>query len=95
MTNPTNTAAIESLRSFALAHNEFQFAHLCTAALGDERNPPEAWAAERLSEVVSSIPPRASSETGRRKRIKKVLRVIRSTDTTRPDGLIARSLTSI
>lgn len=111
MTNP-NTAAIESLRTFALAHNEsgrstqrrhvgvhaFEaadrdhlaaFAHLCSAALNGEQ-----WAVERLADVLELFDAymlnNSDYDTAQAK-----LDVILATDTTRPDGLIARSLTCV
>lgn len=82
----TTTTAIESLRTFALAHNELAFARMCAAALGDEQNPPEAWAGERVNVVLVEV-----TRTQRSYR-EVALNFIRSTDTTRPDGLIARTL---
>lgn len=43
MPKTIDTAAIESLRSFAMNHNEIQFAHLCTAALAGEE-----WAVDEV-----------------------------------------------
>jgi hypothetical protein len=106
MTN-TN-AAIESLRSFAMEHvttnnadvgrdeswypgcnSSFAFVHLCTAALEGEE-----WAMERIGSVVEEwtyfnavrceIPESRFTEYA--------LESIRATDTTRPDGAIARSV---
>lgn len=75
----TDTAAIESLRSFAERHGELQFAHLCTAALAGEE-----WARERIAwALVEFIGP---TETGG------ALDRIRDTDTSRPGGAIARGI---
>lgn len=75
----TDTAAIESLRSFAEQHGEMAFSHLCTAALAGEE-----WARERIAcALVEFLDP---TETGG------ALDRIRATDTTRPDGAIARGI---
>ena len=74
----TNYAAIESLRTFALTHNEADFAHTCTAALEGE-----AWAELRVMPIVRD--PQYSSDAT-------VLRPLRATDCTRPDGAVARSI---
>ena len=73
------TTEIESLRTFALAHNEIKFAHLCTAALNGEE-----WAMTRMLDVIDMCD--GFSSAG-------VLNVIRATDTMRPDGAVARSFT--
>ena len=80
MTN-TNNTAIESLRTFALNHNEIAFAHLVTAALNGED-----WAVERVSEALDNMlfGHASTNDTD-------MLRVIRATDTARPDGAIAKS----
>lgn len=91
----TDTAAIESLRAFAIAHNELAFAHLCTIALdgsdcGDEVCPDcdaTEWARERVAVVVAEV---ARTKSAYRDEV--ALNIIRATDTTRPDGAIARSL---
>lgn len=88
MTN-TNQAAIENLRNFALeictgAHPhdhadrpQFSaFVHMCDAALAGEE-----WAIDRVTAVLNSAAPSLDQYLG----------VIRATDTTRPDGSIARS----
>lgn len=78
----TDTAALESLRAFALDHGEIAFSHLVTAALAGEH-----WAVERMAAplrvwaVAQTLPVVPTA----------MLDVIRSTDTTRPDGAIARS----
>ena len=76
-----NTAAAESLRSFAVAHGELQFAHLVTAALAGEE-----WALGRVNIVIFE-----RNRTQRKYRDKITLDFIRATDTTRPDGALARS----
>lgn len=78
------TNAIESLRIFALAHNEMAFAHLCIAALNGE-----AFADDRVQSVLAQIDAMAPDVGDRRQA---ALEIIRSTDTTRPDGAIARKL---
>lgn len=90
--------AIESLRNFAMNHatkglvsnmddldnrsHLIAFAHMCTAALEGEE-----WAMERVEQVLSDIwdgdLPAAESDR---------LAFIRETDTTRPDGAIAKSI---
>ncbi len=78
-----NNAAIEALRNFAMSNNEIAFAHLCTAALNGEE-----WAAERINSALRALCGLAFSqpESG------VALAHIRRTDTTRPDGAIARSV---
>lgn len=78
-----DTTAIESLRTFAVDHNELPFAHLCTAALAGEQ-----WAVERIVPVVERH--EIAIEVYGDKRT--VLEMIRATDTTRPrpDGATAR-----
>lgn len=91
-----DTAAIESLRAFAVAHladdSDAQFAgfaHMCTCALSGE-----AWAIERFIEAFDGVHDVIS--TARRPRDDaKVIGIIRSTDTTRPDGAIARTSVEI
>lgn len=74
----TNRDALEALRAFAVACGELQFAHLCTAALAGEE-----WAMARLEAtlrvwaVARTMPP-----------VTIMVDVIRSTDTTRPDGSV-------
>mgnify|MGYP001608257260 FL=1 len=77
----TNHTAIESLRTFALAHGEVSFAHLCTAALNGE-----AWAVERVESVLERIAVHAEALAGGLSK----LTLIRSTDTTNPDGSSSR-----
>jgi hypothetical protein len=92
--NKTNADAIQSLRSFALAHpevdNTVEFAHLCTAAIGSSENPPEKWAVERVESVMRQISLANAAETWR-EHADRSLDIIRATDTSRPDGAIARS----
>jgi hypothetical protein len=76
-------AAIESLRSFAIACCEIEFAHLCTAALNGEQ-----WAAERVRDALDRIG--NAAEYGDAAHAV-MLASVCSTDTTRPDGAIARS----
>ena len=83
MTN-TSASAIESLRTFALANNEIAFAHLCTAALAGEE-----WAGSRIDWALRVQAERARCNVDE----DALIRVIRATDTTRPDGAIARSFT--
>lgn len=73
---------IGSLHSFAAAHDEMAFAHMCVAALQGE-----GWAVERIADARFRMDgvldqPAVLNEWA--------LTVIRSTDTTRPDGAIAR-----
>lgn len=87
MNKTIDTAAIESLRTFALAHNEIEFAHLCTAALNDE-----AWAVEKVTEALDLIAcddeDEINPEWAR-------MRAINATDCSRPDGAIARKLEDV
>lgn len=84
----TNRDAIESLRSFAVANSELAFAHLCTAALDGEE-----WAVERMAGPVAEVIDASWTRRGHYRsaavRQAATLRVIRSTDTARPDGAIA------
>lgn len=89
----TNTAAIESLRTFAISEvsgstprecadrpHFAAFAHMCTAALQGEE-----WAVERLmTSGFSRWTSRCSSAW--------TIAAIRATDCTRPDGAIARGI---
>ena len=77
--------AIEALRTFALAHNEVAFAHVCTSALAGEE-----WAVDR---VMLAIAPLVRAPGGPRAAF--AIQVIRAIDTVRPDGLVARTLTDI
>jgi hypothetical protein len=74
-----NSAAIESLRTFAITHNEIAFAHMCTAALDGEE-----WATVQIAPVLRAF-------RGGRPEIV-ALDAIRATNTTRPDGAVARTL---
>lgn len=90
--NNIDTAAIESLRSFAFLQSTYAraanrtdeyehfsaFVHMCAAALAGEE-----WAVERLDEVIENVDYRLDRGTER---------IILSTDVTRPDGAIARSV---
>ena len=82
MTN-TDHAAIESLRTFAAAHNELAFAHLCTAALQGEE-----WAIERITDSKEALA--AYGRTGQLDHDDTML-LIANTDTTRPDGATPRT----
>lgn len=83
----TDRAALESLQNFAYAHGEMAFGHMVTAALlpGGEWEIKRATDALDRIEALKSVTIDVSVES-----IK--LRVIRSTDTTNPDGSTARSL---
>lgn len=78
------SAAIESLRTFAMSHNEIEFAHLCTAALNGEQ-----WALDRLNAPMLKIGQLGLA--GSPSYVEAKLSIILATDTTRPDGAIARS----
>lgn len=82
-----NKAAIEQLRTFAIARSKTTFADLCTAALAGE-----AWAVERMeyavAETIDHSPLDPVSDAWK-------LIVIRETDTARPDGATAKTLTEI
>lgn len=84
MTNTIDTAAAESLRNFAVTNGEFAFAHLVTAALAGEE-----WAMQRTNLVLLKIG--RLSLQGSQSHFEAKLEIIRTTDTTRPDGAIARS----
>lgn len=81
MITTIDTAAVEVLRSFAVEHGEVQFAHLCTAALAGEQ-----WAIDRLAPVVREVATLHPNDTTDR------LHIIERTDTSRPDGAIAKSI---
>lgn len=78
-----DTAAAESLRTFAVSHGEMAFTHLVTAALNGE-----AFAVERISgmhaRINGVVPATAEGDAF-------MLHMIRTTDTSRPDGATARS----
>lgn len=77
----TDTADAESLRTFATEHNELAFAHLVTAALAGE-----VWAIARLE-----APLRLWAVAGTMTPLTATIDMIRTTDTTRPDGAIDRA----
>lgn len=77
-TEPAAADTIERLRGFAERHGEIAFAHLCTAAVAGE-----AWARERIVAALAAWQQRGNWDSH-------VLEAIRTTDTTRPDGAIAR-----
>jgi hypothetical protein len=82
-----NKDAVESLRTFAMQHNEIEFAHMCTAALEGKE-----WAIASVEFALSRIA-LTCADTGRLNTDEfeeLQLRIIRATDTTRPDGAIAR-----
>lgn len=79
----TTIAAIESLRTFAVANNEMEFAHLCTAALAGEE-----WAMERVQPALTVFHGTGNAQH----HAQQAWSVIRDTDTTRPDGAVARSI---
>lgn len=81
-----NTTAIESLRTFATTHSELAFARLCTAALAGEE-----WAQKR---VIAARVRLSQFDGGRNNEVNRIY-VLRTTDTTRPDGAIARTITNI
>lgn len=71
----------ESLRTFAVSHGELQFAHMVTAAINGESWPKDRLEAVlRMWTVAQTMTPTTA-----------MLDAIRSTDTTRPDGAVARS----
>lgn len=77
MNKPLDIDAARSLRTFAEQNGEIAFAHLVTTALAGE-----AWAIERIRWALEIAD--ANVHTG------PILAVIRATDTSRPDGAIAR-----
>jgi hypothetical protein len=92
METTNDTAAIESLQAFALAHGEIAFAHLCTAALNGEKRAASMVKEANESIAVEEMDLVSGSKALRRQAVDKImLRTIRATDTTRPDGAIARS----
>lgn len=84
-THTIDTAAIESLRSFAVSRGTLQFAHMCTAALNGEE-----WALERiwyfLTPGACIVDATSAINTAH------LLNLIAFTDTTRPDGAMGRLL---
>ena len=77
MANETNQV-FETLRTFAFANSEIAFAHLCTAAL----------AGDALA-IAMVIP--VATQFGKIDSYA-LLDLMAATDTTRPDGAIARSI---
>ncbi len=80
---------IGTLSVFAFNHGEMAFHHMCAAALNGE-----AWAIERI-EFASSRIALACADTGKLTDDEfdgLRLSIIRTTDTTRPDGGVARSI---
>ncbi len=97
MNQAIDTAAIESLRTFSINYadtnterqstnrdNLLNFAHLCTAALAGEE-----WAVTRLH--YFTIPGSCIVDATSAINTAHLLNLIQFTDTTRPDGAIARS----
>lgn len=79
---PLDRAAdLEVLRNFAIAHFEIAFAHLVTAALAGEE-----WAKGRVSWALDEFTSDYEAY------VQETLNAIRDTDTTIPDGAIARGL---
>lgn len=81
--------AIEALRTFAACRLELAFAHLCTAALAGEE-----WAVERVSAALTLMTNLITENHAVLDHDVAAirLRIIRATDTTRPDGAIARGI---
>jgi hypothetical protein len=75
--------AIEALRQFALANGEIAFAHMCTAALNGEE-----WAVERFVERFDD----GQGCIGSPFLDERTLNIIRSTNTDRPDDMVAKSI---
>lgn len=82
MSMELDIAATESLRDFALARGEIKFNHLCNAALDGEK-----WAIKRVEWALIRIAELGVQTNG----YTSWTDVIRATDTSRPDGAIARS----
>jgi hypothetical protein len=82
MTNTIDTAAAKSIHTFAWMRGEWGFAHMVTAALAGEQ-----WATDRVALVVDSYIDGVFAD-----RPELLLAAIHATDTTRPDGAIARSV---
>jgi len=87
----TNTTAIESLRTFAMAHGEAAFAHLCTEALAELHHGvgDAAWARERVEAVLANV---AEGYATSAINTVHALQLIKFADTTRPDGAVARNI---
>lgn len=91
MANAIDTAAVSELRNFAQTHNELQFAHLCTAAINGDQWATDSieFALERVAKAEFSMTRLGAVVSGDTIETLK-LRIIRTTDTARPDGGIAR-----
>lgn len=88
MSNTDQIKAINELKTFAVLHGRLAFAHLCTAALTalEWGSKHDQWAVERMLIAVGRLTI-GDGNTDEHK-----LRIIDSTDTTRPDGAVAKSL---
>jgi len=96
---PIDINTAESLRNFAIASGEIQFAHLVTAALNGE-----GWAIARVAHYETVINVQLTDECNRAMASGRILEgdelratvdsiklaAIAATDTLRPDGLVAR-----
>jgi hypothetical protein len=90
---PIDINTAESLRNFAIANGEIQFAHLVTAAINGE-----GWAVARIRDVLTTIAQLTDNATrGQlegdelRAAVDSIkLTTIAATDTLRPGGLVAR-----
>jgi len=82
--------AIRALQAAALAHSEIPFFHLCTAALEGQH-----WATERVEAAIEQVDHarRSIAAGGDGDLTAETIRIIRTTDTARPDGAIAKSFT--
>jgi hypothetical protein len=98
MTIAKRKQAIESLRTFATEHATNRnsshysyraelsaFVHMCTAALDGQE-----WAVKRVTDTLRRIDEGEKYRDADQVQIK--LSAIRATDTTRPDGAIAKSI---
>jgi hypothetical protein len=91
MKSQIDTAAVESLRAFAISHGEVRFARLCTTALkGDLR------AADLVAVALRNINETIGGEIDWQRPSQRTINaarigVIRATNTTHPNGAIARS----
>ena len=80
--SPDRVADLEALRNFAITNNEVAFSHLVTAALaGEEWAVARLEAPLRLWAVAKTMTPLTAT-----------IDMMRSTDTTRPDGAVARGI---
>lgn len=92
-----DTLRASELRTLALAGGEPAFAHMVTAALESD----DQWAVDRVKEALVRIDQleRVESSSPALARVSRgdavKLRVISSTDATRPDGAAAKSLGGI